>query len=549
MVEAIVILQEEYCPPIDPALFYAIVSDYDLADAANIRQLGVVLDALKESALVEEVTAFDPSGSGGDAHLSASRAGDTGDNLSDRAESCPEWSQDDVSCSRETDLTSLSQSMGLIDLHKSTPESQEDDKDAAHNEDLENLELPQKLSVLKEMFPTIEASTVDTVLVDCYGNVSKAIEALLNRVFLDDETNAGNIPKGIDGFAHDGESGTPKRAKVKKQKRPGGRKGRRSTSQPPLLADITNEPASSSRWKSMQEDIDFLADRVSINKAQISSLYHQHGASLVVTLMAMLDANVTEANEAAKGNAQIQEQAIELIQGIPAVSFQRLVALIHLTSPSQANAHELAYALTAKPKSRGPSGIQIITRLPPIDLQGSSAPPTPKASTVTQSSMSHADALSASYGVARTKAFHQAQAAYRKGKSDHLMGAVAGYYSRLGWEYDEKAKTYGAAAADALVASQSTRDELDLHGVNVKDAVRIAKEQVNLWWISNTDSRVNGGMGSSKSFNIITGSGKHSEGGRAKIGPAVSKMLVKEGWKTNVGDGSIFVTGAAKGHN
>jgi hypothetical protein len=47
-------------------------------------------------------------------------------------------------------------------------------------------------------------------------------------------------------------------------------------------------------------------------------------------------------------------------------------------------------------------------------------------------------------------------------------------------------------------------------------------------------------------YRIVTGLGRHSEGGRGKIGPAVLKTLMSEGWKVEVGTGELRVTGLAR---
>jgi hypothetical protein len=116
------------------------------------------------------------------------------------------------------------------------------------------------------------------------------------------------------------------------------------------------------------------------------------------------------------------------------------------------------------------------------------------------------------------------------------MGGAAAYYSSLGRDFDSRAKSAVSASADALVKSQSRPGELDLHGVTVKDAERIARDGVTSWWV-NTRGQMHTG------FRIITGKGTHSEGGKGKLGPAVGKMLMREGWKVEIGSGFLVVTG------
>jgi len=85
--------------------------------------------------------------------------------------------------------------------------------------------------------------------------------------------------------------------------------------------------------------------------------------------------------------------------------------------------------------------------------------------------------------------------------------------------------------------------------MNVKDAVRISREAVTRWWISSTEQRA-GGRSTGQVYKIVTGQGLHSEGGRGRLGPAVGKMLIAEGWTIQVGsrgnNGFLLVTGVAK---
>jgi len=80
--------------------------------------------------------------------------------------------------------------------------------------------------------------------------------------------------------------------------------------------------------------------------------------------------------------------------------------------------------------------------------------------------------------------------------------------------------------------------------VNVKEAVRISRERVTTWWHELGEGRI-GGRGIGSGYRIITGQGNHSDGGRAKLGPAVGKMLLREGWKVEVFSGILVVTGVA----
>ena len=125
------------------------------------------------------------------------------------------------------------------------------------------------------------------------------------------------------------------------------------------------------------------------------------------------------------------------------------------------------------------------------------------------------------------------------------MGGAAAYYAQVGHEQLKKQKELQSATYDAVVSQQSSATVLDLHGVTVQHAVRIAKDRVEDWWDLLGDRRyVLGGIGGG--YKIIVGLGTHSSQGVGKIGPAVGKMLMREGWKVNIQRGEIIVEGKAR---
>ena len=165
------------------------------------------------------------------------------------------------------------------------------------------------------------------------------------------------------------------------------------------------------------------------------------------------------------------------------------------------------------------------------------------------SDMSSTTARRDAYALARTAAFSKANAAHRKAKSDRLMGGAAAYYGQVGRDYAALSSSASADAADALVASQSTPAQLDLHGVDVLNAIRIAQDRVEAWWNGLGESRVNGRIGAEDrqiGYRIVVGLGRHSEGGKGKLGPAVTKMLKQEGWKVEPAGAVIVVKGPMK---
>jgi hypothetical protein len=206
------------------------------------------------------------------------------------------------------------------------------------------------------------------------------------------------------------------------------------------------------------------------------------------TIAAIIEAHASMNLESDDPMTQIN--AYELRQDFPSISTSDLEILVQLTYPSTSNARELAKALTSRPIDSKPS-IQLEFRRAPVDLSSDSTSIKPKLSNgvYREGSMS-ATELASTFSKARDTAYIQAHAAYRKGKSDPLMGGAAAYYSQLGREHDARAKSAESAAADAMVSMQNSRTELDLHGVNVKDAVRISREKVTTWWHELNEQRV-----------------------------------------------------------
>ena len=148
--------------------------------------------------------------------------------------------------------------------------------------------------------------------------------------------------------------------------------------------------------------------------------------------------------------------------------------------------------------------------------------------------------------VARSNAFAQAQAAHRKSKSIPLMGGAASYYSSVARDAHAALRRHESARANEIVARQSKPGEVDLHGVSVSDATRITKAEVEQWWEREGQEWSREGKVMVGSLRIITGVGRHSDGGRGKLGPAVRAMLRREEWKIEEGEGVFEVVGRVR---
>lgn len=531
-------LEAEYCPPLDPALLSAIVSDFDLNVESNVQEARAILEPLKESALVEEAAGFDASGTGG------ARDGELLN--ATRPDSCPGTS---TSLSRETDLTSLSNDVSSIDL-QSEGSSTPIHGDIA--EDLENADEETKIVRLEAVLQDrVSRQKIQYTLRKCNGKWHAAFDELLNHIWLDEAENSEDgsriAAKGIDAFS---EENIAKRGRKKKTK---ANKVRyldetRSSS----LPSPTESPAGPvNQWQDSNMGIEYITSRTGLSFSSVASIYYKHSASLAQTIGAVLKDNLNAKPEL-ENDPIIAVNVHDLGTEFPTIAFEYRTALVRLTHPSTAAAHELAKALTTRPTGTT-GGIKIVPNYvrPKIDDSDYDD------RTVSRSSLdaspidgsSSADRASA-YAAARSAALSQAYAAHRRAKSDRLMGGAAAYYGQVGRDYAALSSKASAAAADQLAASQSTRNQLDLHGVDVLNGVRISQQRVEQWWTNLGEHRVDGRRGADErqaGYNIVVGLGRHSEGGRSKLGPAVSKALRNAGWRIEQTGAVIVVRGKARG--
>lgn len=499
----------------------------------NISALEELLETFKQTAVTEQLTEFDPSGSSGG--LVRLNQGKQSDEVDSNAET---W----TSATTETDYTSLSNELATLGLEGSPSSWEESTRGYSR-------EAETKEQRLADTFPALRPEFVAYTLKKCGDDLGRATDELLNHNYFEDVKGSPeeevSVVKGIEAFSE--EYHLPQRGKKgKKKKKQKGVNlydaGLTSTSESALnpTSPVTN------RWKDSGRDIDFLASRTNISQKTITSLYHENGTSLSRTLAAILKKTIaTHAGE--EPSASVIQPALSLTDAFPTLDLAHATALIHLTSPSTAHANDLAKHLTMSPTSPTSSIDRVVPQYAPIALSD----PTPLPANLPALTPSFNPHTSSSLSATRSAAFDSASTAYRRGRSNPLFKAAAGYYSQIGRDATAHLHAAREADADAFVASQSTSKMLDLHGVTVDSATRIAKLKTREWWEGLGEQRVKGyggGRGGSREpFTIVTGLGRHSEGGRGRIGPAVFKALTAEGWRVEVEGGEVRVTGRARG--
>jgi hypothetical protein len=505
-------------------VFLAIVGEFNLERPDQLRDARVIFESLVENAETEDASGFDPTGSGG---LDCMRS-QNGESAS---------SQSMLGWSTNTDDTLSSQGIPALDL--------DDLKNTAlgadYSIDLEKLDMEAKEAALIEIFPGLKPFDINWALRKSKGNAGLAIEELLNQVFFDE--NGGRY-RGVEGFSETGANPRPRKGKWKNKKRSKFTNGAVSPSE----VGVQPSPTVDSRWDSARRDVDFISSRTRLPKEQVSSMYHSAGASVAATLRAIIAA-FAELKVSPDGDHDDSQQVQDLCADFPSIPLEDLTTLVYLARHSPVAAHELAEALVSRssPSPGAGTPIRLEFRLAPPNLPDlAKTKPKPYAHNAWHPSPDLPNAVpttlpsaaSRDYRSLRDAALEQAAAAWRKSKSDPLMGGAAAYYSSVGRDLDERSRAAAAAEADTLVAAQSSDGVLDLHGVTVREAVRISREKVLLWW------ETKGSRGdSAEGYKIVIGKGTHSVGGKSKLGPAVGGMLIKEGWKFQARSGALVVMG------
>ncbi|KAL2069550.1 hypothetical protein VTL71DRAFT_14229 [Oculimacula yallundae] len=530
-------LIDEYSQSIETSTLLAILSDYNLTNATELSAAREILDILKSSASAEESSGFDPSGASGPQHVfDGLEQGSVRD-----AEENESLSTSQRGSKTHTDDTSFSQDSYPLSLEGlelgggSRNVEREEGTGKTYSSELDNLDGAGKEEALIAIFPALKPFDIKWTLKKCKGDAGLAIDELMTQAFLEE---SGTRHRGIEAFSENDAVPRQRKGRGKKKKGNGSARNAGSASNASSSTSPVESPTES-KWDTGRQDIEFISGRTGIPVPQLSTMYHKNGGTARGTIAAIVKAHAEMGIY--EDDPVVQINAYDLHQEFPSISMADLQVLLHITQPSLSDARDLARALTT-PTNAKTGGIQIDIRHAPIQLDPEPIPVRKPLNTLYRDdalpSFASASASAASLTTSRNTAFTQASSAYRKGKSNPLMGGAAAYYSSVGRDFDARAKAASSAAVDAFVSQQ--RDlgrKLDLHGMNVKDAVRVSRECVTRWWVANGGGERGGrGVGVYGSYEIVTGRGNHSTGG-GKLGPAVAKMLMQEGWRIQVGSG------------
>ncbi|OAP58275.1 hypothetical protein AYL99_07365 [Fonsecaea erecta] len=510
-------LRVQYCPPLDDALFYAIVSDHKLPQDSAV--LTSILDSLKAGAIEQEDAEFDPSGTGAPAQFKEA---------TDTSRSCPE----DTFSNGVTSITT-----GVSDLRWN-------DSDGL-GQNLDNSSTEQKTDWLRHVFPNIPKRELGSVLESHGGSLDKAVDELLNLSFLnqglEDEPEDVPVLKSVDGFAED--ALVHRKGRKKRKHRTNESSRASSASSSPYQSDSTPTNV----WATMSEDVDFICSRTKLQPQLVRSIYHFNGARLASTIRDLAIREGRACSKLAAVDPVVDLQIAEFQSQFEHVPKSQMYGLLSLARNIPSAAQELLEAMSAPEKVPTSGKLHDAAQYAPLDLNEDETPETTPTATAAMATGPYR-ASAASFRMAAGQSFEQAAAAYQRSRSDRLYGGVAAHYSEIGRERIRAAKEAKAAEADSLVAKQSSSNILDLHGVTVQDAVRIASAKTQSWWDGLGEAKyVTGGGGPARAgFKIVTGLGTHSKNRAPRIGPAVSKALMREGWKVEIGHGELMVTGKSR---
>lgn len=539
-------LIDNYTKSIDDSIVLAILSDYDLTDSAQEAAAKNVLEFLRESTSRDDEF-INPSRSCGYSSMIEGQIRVREDCAA--TESLQDWNTQTAASSSSS--ISPDENIKCLALHDQNLMLVPNEKlPTTSSSILDGLTEKDQENTLIAMFPALEVFDIKYTLQKFNGNLDKAIDELITQSFLEE---TGDRCKSVNGFECENETQTFWRRKAKKK--------RKKEALGPISKNsvCSSEPEPKNSWNVGLENIQFLAERIPMAKSHIASLYYENGASLSQTIPHLIE---TKSKKSSKPDDDINLAHIyQLVEDFPSVSMLQIRKIYNSTQNNFSYSRDLLQALITSDKQQTPSGIQISFLHNPISLntERNNACVDKQKALITNSYLRKngpqtvhnlKDQMTNLYE-SRDNAFAKASAAYRRGKSDRLMTAVATHYAEEGHSYNTQAKKVQSDAADLIAANQCSRNSLDLHSLSVKDAVRIAREYVTTWWHelderASFENNLKYSRDCSPSYKIIIGTGTHSKNGISKLGPAVSKMLQRDGWKFEVSKGTIIVTGLSK---
>lgn len=298
----------------------------------------------------------------------------------------------------------------------------------------------------------------------------------------------------------------------------------------------------------------FISERLDIPYDMAMETYRDNDCSQAIAIIAILDEYIDQGVEA-QGEAELS-QLRDLKLVYKHVPGQYLSATIQVAGSIDGWLDEVATKLNKffAEKARGP--LQIHYSLTPIkdDVEDGSSPATPikgMKSTLPlhfpptgqawgSSNRAALAKEAADFEAATASAHASTVQAIKRGRSNPLYLAAASVYADRTREMSQKARSTRTRLAFQTVNERRTADSIDLHGVTVNDGVQIALSAVGLWYNGLGEYKA---REAKKGFTIITGKGRHSQGGISLMRRAMYPALDSAGWKVRDEGGKYIVEG------
>jgi hypothetical protein len=415
---------------------------------------------------------------------------------------------------------------------------------------MDTLSEDEAFQFLRITFPKPSDSELRNTIKLCDGDVRKAVDTLLNTEYLNtlqkETTTREDLGKSDDSDEEDS---------IWAQRRPGGvaRPKAAATAKGPAFPSLgsqappksqlsRSQSTARSKWDALDSQISFLSQSLSLPPAKVRSAFHVNASSLPRTLRVLLkdipngrvDQDIVSNLKATCKN--VDEESLGKI--VLATKYDLDCAMVL----ARVLEHDKYFNAPLMRPSDRPQKSTNIKATPSISPSKVALSAVLDDGTGTYEDMS---TLRSHYLEKRNEAFAAASQSYRHSKSDSLHSGVAAYYATIGRDYDTKYRNYSQLAANRLVGSNSTKNTLDLHGVGIKDAVRIVEEAVTAWWTRVEVIRERGEVKAVESFMIVVGKGERQKGG-SKLGPPVAAWLRRNGWGFQEARGEFIVWGLRK---
>ncbi|KAL0941923.1 smr domain-containing protein [Colletotrichum truncatum] len=517
-------------PLLDSTLVIAIASEVNLDDAAQLDTVKGTLHSLAQNVLAEEATGFNASG------------------VPDVVGS------NDVASDAKDSSTNVSDGFHLRDSDSSgtrftsPPPPEEPEYDVPRIKTFDGDSDQEKLSQLQAMFSDLKSHDISFALKKAQGDFQVALETLLNLQYLE---SIGERPKGVDGFfqpEHLSKTSGKKKGKGKKRKD-------LSTALSSSSSSV-HEGSGGIEDHERTEKILFIVEKLALPFDEVSDVFDSLRGSVERTIVEFLERYikqgvVVEASGGDHGKQHVQE----LKKQYRHVPEELLSPLVEVTAGDHHWTEEVAALLNRYFGKLPARRLDIDYRLAPLaneEVDGSSESwqraASPKMSvnptgrsinspTLAPRTYKQAMDTAGVYREASTHSFSTAGQVYKKG---HLYRQAAGFFAERGREEARSFAKAKSEAADIQVASTSNRNAIDLHGIQVADGVRIARERTWDWWNNLGEYR---SRKAQEGFTIVTGRGLHSAGGVSRLRQGVIAALINDGWKVSVETGSYRVTG------